>query len=104
MTLRLVFNLTATDPKNMEEYATLLKLAFFLVDKLSNYKLSSIVICLNCLYENTLITYFFHYFNILIFKFKNQNKAEKERQRVEEIRKKDEKEKRREVFFKNIKI
>ena len=57
LTLRLVFNLVATDPKNMEEYSTLLKLAFFLVDKLSNYKLSSIVICLlnlfkiNCFYE-----------------------------------------------------
>ena len=35
-----------------------------------------------------------------LIKFQNQNKAEKERQRVEEIRKKDEKEKRREVSLK----
>jgi len=44
LSLRLAFNLVKNDGKSMEEYATLVKLAFYLTDKLANFKLSSTVI------------------------------------------------------------
>lgn len=43
MTLRLAFNLIKTDEKAMEEYSTLIKLAFYLVDRLAIFKMSSTV-------------------------------------------------------------
>ena len=89
LTLRLALNLLKTDVKALEEYSTLIKLAFYLVDRLASFKLSSTVktklYCFLCIFVYLLIINLYNKFrhtakqkkNVRALKRSNKRKRKK---------------------------